>query len=370
MDTIHINSYPSNIMIVDDTADNLRVLFDMLKSRGYSPRPVPNGKLALQAMKIERPDLILLDITMPELDGFEVCRRIKSDEKLKDIPIIFISALIEPFDKVKAFSLGGVDYITKPFHIDEVFARIETQLKVGRLQRELKATIESLEIRVREQVKEISDSQLATIFSLAKLAESRDDETGKHLERVRNYCKLLAEYLGEHTEYASQITTTFVDNIYQASPLHDIGKVGIPDAILLKPSKLTAEEFEIMKGHPVLGAQTLKAVVNQYPNNPLINMGIEITRSHHEWWDGSGYPDRLAGKVIPLSARIMSVADAFDAMRSKRVYKPSFSLDETRELIRMGSGTHHDPLVVKAFLTLQEKFNETFEELNEEAEKG
>ncbi len=171
MDTIHINSYPSNIMIVDDTADNLRVLFDMLKSRGYSPRPVPNGKLALQAMKIERPDLILLDITMPELDGFEVCERIKSDEKLKDIPIIFISALIEPFDKVKAFSLGGVDYITKPFHIDEVFARIETQLKVGRLQRELKATIESLEIRVREQVKEISDSQLATIFSLAKLAE-------------------------------------------------------------------------------------------------------------------------------------------------------------------------------------------------------
>ncbi len=181
---------------------------------------------------------------------------------------------------------------------------------------------------------------------------------------------MLAEYLGEHTEYASQISTTFVENIYQASPLHDIGKVGIPDAILLKPDKLTVEEFEIMKGHPVLGAQTLKAVVNQYPNNPLINMGIEITRSHHEWWDGSGYPDGLAGKAIPLSARIMSVADVFDAMRSKRAYKPSFSMDETRELIRIGSGTHHDPLVVKAFLTLQEKFNSTFEELNEEAEKG
>lgn len=369
MNKTHDKTYSPNILIVDDTPDNLRVLFDMLKLRGYSPRPVPNGRLALQAMKIEQPDLILLDITMPELNGFEVCEIIKADEKLKDIPVIFISALVEPFDKVKAFSVGGIDYITKPFHIEEVYARIETQLKVRKLQRDLKGTIDNLEIRVQEQVKEISESQLATIFALAKLAESRDDETGKHLERVRKYCKQLAEYLGEYSEYARQITTTFIDNIYHASPLHDIGKVGIPDAILLKPDKLTPDEFGVMKGHSILGAQTLRAVVNQYPNNPIINMGIEITRSHHEWWNGQGYPDGLAGETIPLSARIMSVADVFDALRSKRAYKPSFSPDETREIILAGSGTHHDPLIVKAYLTLQEGINETFEELNEDAVK-
>jgi len=356
-------SRPANILIVDDTPANLRILSEMLKNRGYSPRPVPGGKLALQAMEIEPPDLILLDISMPEMNGYELCRIVKAHPKLKEIPILFISALTETFDKVKAFSAGGIDYITKPFQFDEVYARIETHLKLRKLQLELEGTIQNLEKRVEEQVKEISDSQLATIFALAKLAESRDDDTGKHLERVRTFCKMIALHLGSFPAYQGQISAQYIETIYQASPLHDIGKVGIPDRILLKPGRLTEREFDTMKRHTLLGASTLEAVSDQYPHNRIIRMGIEIARSHHEWWDGSGYPDGLSGGEIPLSARIMAAADVYDALRSKRVYKPAFSQAEALEMIGKGSGTHFDPLIVEAVIKLSGELDRTYEQL-------
>ncbi len=339
-----------NILVVDDVPANLTLLAGMLKEKGHRVRPVPSGKLALKAVEHEPPDLILLDITMPEMDGFEVCRRLKQDTRFQEIPIIFISALTETLDKVKAFSSGGVDYVTKPFQFDEVEARVETHLKLHRYQ-------SRLEELVKEQVKEITDSQVSTIFALSKLSESRDKATGKHLERVQIYCRMLAEKLSGQEPYNSVIADTFIHNIFNASPLHDIGKVAIPDHVLLKPGKLTAEEFEIMKTHSLIGAATMEAVNEIYRNNAFISMGISIARAHHERWDGTGYPNGLKEEEIPLAARIMAIADVYDALRSKRCYKGAFSREQSSEIIKDGSGTQFDPSLVKAFLEMEESFD-------------
>jgi putative two-component system response regulator len=345
-----------NILVVDDVPANLTLITGMLKEKGHRVRPVLSGKLALKAVEHEPPDLILLDITMPEMDGFEVCRRLKQDKRFRDIPIIFISALTETLDKVKAFGSGGVDYVTKPFQFDEVEARVETHLKLRRYQ-------EQLEDLVKEQVEEISNSQISTIFALSKLSESRDTETGKHLERVQIYCKMLAEKLSLQEPYNSVVDGTFIHNIFNASPLHDIGKVAIPDNVLLKPGKLTPEEFEIMKQHSLIGATTMEAVNDIYKNNAFINMGITIARSHHERWDGTGYTDGLKGENIPLAARIMAIADVYDALRSNRCYKGSLSRDRSLKIIEDGSGTQFDPVLVKAFLVLEDEFDSVGREM-------
>jgi len=344
-DSIH-----GNILVVDDVPANLTLLTSMLKEKGHRVRPVLSGKLALNTVEHEPPDLILLDINMPEMDGFEVCRRLKQDKRFHDIPIIFISALTETLDKVKAFGSGGVDYVTKPFQFDEVEARVQTHLKLHRYQVHLEELVE-------EQVKEISASQISTIFALSKLAESRDRETGEHLERVQIYCRMLAEQLRGEEPYNRIIDNDFIHNIFNVSPIHDIGKVASPDQVLLKPGKLTPGEFDIMKLHAQAGAVTLEAVRNVYPNNAFLNMGISIAQSHHERWDGTGYPDGLKSEKIPLAARIMAVADVYDALRSSRCYKGPFSREQSREFIENGSGTHFDPMLVKAFLTLEEEFD-------------
>lgn len=347
----------SNIMIVDDTPQNLKLLAELLKEQGYHVRPLPSGEKALRAAEAEPPDLILLDINMPVMDGFEVCKKLKENEQLRDVPVIFISALNDTQDKVFAFNAGGQDYITKPFQFDEVLVRVKTHLRIERLQRELAWHNRELEERVDEQVKEISDSQVATIVALAKLAESRDDDTGKHIERVQIFCRLLAERMGEMPKYAATISKTFVENIFYAAPLHDVGKVGINDSILLKPGKLTPEEFEIMKTHSVIGWRTLEEVRKKYPKNALITMGIAIAHYHHEKWDGSGYPEKLAGEAIPLEARIMAVADVYDAVRSKRVYKEAFTHEKSRQIILEGKGKHFDPDAVDAFMAIDAKFD-------------
>jgi putative two-component system response regulator len=310
----------------------------------------------LQAAENDPPDLILLDIMMPGMDGYEVCRRLKANEKLKDIPVIFLSALDDTEDKVKAFAAGCVDYVTRPFQFEEVKARVEVQIRLRQLQTELQTSNRRLQDLVGEQVREISASQMATIFALAKLAEARDDDTGRHLERVQTWCKLLAAKTGEQPAHRAEADAVFVENIVHASPLHDIGKVGIRDAVLLKPGKLTSEEFEEMKTHTTLGAQTLEAVKDQYPKNAFIRMGIEIARSHHEKWDGKGYPEGLSGTAIPLSARIMALADVYDALRANRCYRPAMSHEKSREIILQGCGTHFDPDVVEAFRGLETTF--------------
>ena len=346
------------ILIIDDSADNLQILERFLKVKGYRARPVSSGEQALESALRKPPDLILLDITMPAIDGYEVCRLLKANRDFRTIPILFLSGHDETEVKVKAFQSGGVDYITKPFQLEEVLSRVETHLKIRSLQVELEEHNRHLADLVTAQVKEISASHLAAIFALAKLSESRDEDTGRHLERVQIYCRLLAHKLSERPRYHDHIRVTYLENIYRASPLHDIGKVGIRDAILLKPSTLTADEFEVMKIHTVLGAQTLEAVRNEYPKNAFINIGIAIAKSHHERWDGGGYPNGISGEDIPLSARIMALADVYDALRSTRCYKPAFAHEKTTAIIHEGSGLHFDPSVVEAFEELEEKFKE------------
>lgn len=276
----------TTIMLVDDTPANLELLRAMLHKKGYKVLVFPGGEPALRALERKEPDLILLDIMMPEMNGFEVCGRLKEDERLREIPVIFISALDDTQSKVRAFTAGGVDYVTKPFQPEEILARVQTHVTLRQVRRELEKHMSELEELVREKVKEISDSQMATIHAMSKLAEYRDDQTGRHIERTRELCAMLAGKLRENPRYALLIDDAFVENIYHASPLHDIGKVGIPDAILLKPGKLTEEEFEIIKRHPRIGATTLSWVRSKYPQNAFINMGIALALFHHERWDG------------------------------------------------------------------------------------
>lgn len=361
MNVINKEIVMSDILIVDDTTANLKVLSEMLKNQGFKARAVPSGRLAIQAAINNPPDLILLDINMPEMNGYEVCKILKENDKLKEIPVIFISALTETLDKVKAFCVGGVDYITKPFQFEEVKARVETHLKLSKFQMELERKNINLKEIVSQQVQDISNLQMTTIFAMAKLAQSRDDDTGKHLERVQLFCKLLAEQLGQSLKYKNSINEEFIENIINASPLHDIGKVGIPDNILLKPGKLSIEEFEIMKTHAMIGAETLEEVKSRYPKNDFITMGIDIARYHHEKWNGSGYPMGLIGEQIPLCARIMAVVDVYDALKSKRVYKPAFSHRDSCEIIYKGNGVHFDPDLVQAFKEIEEQFEKAWE---------
>jgi putative two-component system response regulator len=348
----------ADILVVDDTIENLTLLSKMLKDSGYSVRPVPSGKLALQAAANKKPDLILLDITMPEMDGYEVCQNLKSDPKVRDIPVLFISALSQTEEKVKAFEVGGVDYITKPFQFEEVKARVDAHLHLYRLQQYLAEV-------VQDQVREIYEQQMGMIFGLAKLAEIRDTDTGKHLERIRELCRLFASELQKMPKYQNHVDNDYVVRIFQASPLHDVGKVGIPDHILLKPGKLTPEEFDIMKTHTVIGAKTLMDVRQRYPNNQFIRMGIKIALSHHERWDGKGYPEGLVGENIPLSARIMTIVDVYDAVRSKRIYKPPVPHEETCKIILAGAGSQFDPELVNVFASLRRRFQEIWEELQD-----
>ncbi len=350
----------ATVMLVDDTPANLEVLREMLQDQGYRVLVFPSGETALKALGRNVPDLILLDIMMPDMDGFEVCRRIKDEERLRDIPVIFISALDDTANKIRAFTEGGVDYITKPFQERETLARVDIHIRLRRMQQELREYSLHLERLVSEKVREISSSQMATIHAMSKLAEYRDDQTGKHIERTRELCRMLARKLRENPRYSPRIDDSFVDNIYHAAPLHDIGKVGIPDAILLKPGKLTEQEFEIIKKHAVIGGTTLGCVKDKYPQNEFIKMGIALAMFHHEKWDGTGYPEGLAGEEIPLSARIMALVDVYDALRSERPYKKPFPHGESCRIIREGRGTHFDPAVVDAFLSIETRFDSIF----------
>ena len=255
----------SSVLVVDDAPENLQLLAAVLRRGGFIPRPVASGRLAIGASVADPPDLVLLDVRMPGMSGLEVCRWFKHDERLRSIPIIFISGLQRTDDKVEALSVGGVDYVSKPFQPQEVLARVETHLRLRQLQVELVSHNLLLEQRVAEQVKAVTASQLATIFALAKLAETRDDDTGQHIERVQTFSRELAERMREMTLQAAQLTPAFIDNLHQTASLHDIGKVGTPDAILLKPGKLTTAEFAEMKKHTVLGANTLATVLKRHP---------------------------------------------------------------------------------------------------------
>jgi putative two-component system response regulator len=345
-----------DVLIVDDEAENLKLISAILKRGGVTPRPVMSGKLAIEAAMMDPPDLILLDMRMPGMSGLEVCQWLKQNDNLHGIPVIFISGLLDIEEKIEAFRVGAVDYISKPFQEQEVLARVKTHLSLRQLQMDLISQNSRLARRIAEQVKEATASQLATIFALAKLAETRDDDTGKHIERVQACAKRLAERMQKENPHAARLTSAFIDGLSQTAALHDIGKVGIPDSILLKPGQLTAQEFSQMKKHCELGANTLATVLKKFPDNHFLAMGVDVARSHHEKWDGSGYPDGLKGAVIPLSARIVALADFYDALTSNRCYRPAFSHEDARKMVNEGAGTHFDPEIVSAFNAVAERF--------------
>lgn len=355
--------YKASILIVDDNEVNRKLLNDMTLALGHKPVLAENGLSAMAHMKKELPDLVLLDILMPEMDGYEVLERMKSDDSTRHLPVIMISAVDQMESIVRCIEKGADDYIIKPFDSTLLKARIGASLEKKQLRDREEAyrnKIEdynlNLENRIQEQVQRITSAQVAIIFAMAKLAESRDPETGEHLERMAEYGKLLCQKLSAQSKYESIIDDKYINNIYAASPLHDIGKVGIPDHILTKPGKLTKEEFEIMKTHSKIGADTLRVVDEKHSGNDLVHMGIEIAENHHEKWDGSGYPNGLSGDNIPLAGRILALGDVYDALTSKRVYKEAFSHAKSREIILEGRGTHFDPDVVDAFISVENEF--------------
>jgi putative two-component system response regulator len=342
------------VMVVDDTAANLMLMNDLLQPF-YTVKVASSGVRALKiANSGTPPDLVLLDIMMPEMDGYEVCRQLKSNPATRDIPVIFLTAKTETSDEQMGFELGAVDYITKPISPPIVLARVKTNLTLKASADFLKDKNAFLEQEVARRTEEVRDIQDVTILTMASLAETRDNETGNHIIRTQHYVKLLAIQLQQHPRFASHLDDATIDLLFKSAPLHDIGKVGIPDSILLKPGKLTQDEFETMKTHTMLGKSAIEAAESRLGKNvPFLRCAKEIAYSHQEKWDGSGYPEGLAGDAIPLSARLMAIADVYDALISRRVYKPPFSHEAAMAIIEEGRGRHFDPDVVDAFVAIQ-----------------
>jgi putative two-component system response regulator len=352
-----------NVLIVDDEPANLRVLAGILKNDGHLVRPVTRGLAALEAAATDPPDLVLLDIQMPDMTGYEVCARFKTDERLRDIPIVFISGLADVADKVSAFEAGGADYVTKPFYAAEVRARVRVHLGLRQLQRHLSDRNRNLQALVQQQVQDITSAQMATIFALARLAESRDDDTGKHIDRVQSFCHQLASQLFEDRRFPELATLAAVTTLSEASALHDIGKVAMRDSVLAKQGTLAPDEFEEMKSHTIIGGRTLDAVLKKYPGNAFVAIGVDVARFHHEHWDGTGYPEGRRGSSIPLAARIVALADVYDALTSRRCYRAPIDHQQATRQILSASGSHFDPDVVAAFRAQERNFLLTSERM-------
>jgi len=346
------------VMIVDDTPENITLMNGLLKDL-YRTRIANNGERALKAAVVEPlPDLILLDIMMPDMDGYEVCRRLKADSRTADIPVIFLTAKTEIEDEQRGFDAGAVDYITKPISPPIVLARVKTQLALKAAADFLRDQNAYLESEVTKRTHEVQVIQDVTIMAMASLAETRDNETGNHIRRTQNYVRALATKLQAHPKFAAELDDDLVEMLYKSAPLHDIGKVGIPDSILLKPGKLTTEEFEVMKTHTTLGRNAIIAAENLIDApSTFLRLAREIAHYHQEKWDGSGYPEGLSGDRIPLSARLMAVADVYDALISRRVYKPPFPHEKAVAIISEGRGTHFDADLVDAFLEIAGEFH-------------
>ncbi|MCB2291483.1 two-component system response regulator [Clostridium sp. CS001] len=352
------------IMIVDDTEMNIVILVEALQD-DYELIVAINGVDAMELLEEQKPDLILLDIMMPEMDGYEVLNKIKRRRDLEHIPVILLSAITDSDSKNKGFSLGAVDYVTKPFEIIEVKARVRTQIRLEEARLVLESQNVVLEEMVKERTKLIERTNFATIYCLAALAETRDPETGEHIKRTQKYIKELALELSAKEEYKDVLTSEYIELLYKSAPLHDIGKVGIKDSILLKPGKLTKEEFEEMKNHTTYGGEALMVGIKELGEESFLTLAKEIALTHHEKWDGCGYPRGLSKQEIPISGRLMALSDVYDALISKRVYKEAFSHEEAKSIILEGRGTHFDPDVVDAFIKREANFIEIMKEFKD-----
>jgi putative two-component system response regulator len=359
----------TELMIIDDEPINLSILNGLL-SPNFLVRAFRSGLDAFNSLgTVSHPELILCDINMPEMNGFAFADKVKSSKLYREIPIIFITSLDSSIDEEAGFKHGAVDYITKPFTPAVVIARVEAHLELKVARDRLKNQNVWLEKEVQNRIKENQIILDATIRVVTQLVETRDIDTGDHIFRTKSYYEVIAKQLQLQPALQNQLTDKFVDTIIKASPLHDIGKVGVPDHILLKPGKLSPEEFEIMKTHTTIGADSLRRAIDLSDiAKSNITLGIDdsrlffqeamnIAEFHHEHYDGNGYPKGLKGTDIPISARIMALVDVFDALTNKRVYKPAWTLDETIIYIQGKKGTQFDPLVVEAFIDQIERFN-------------
>ncbi len=367
MDKPAVSVLRQTLLIVDDTPTSLSLLISMLKDH-YRVLIATNGRRALDiAAASPQPDLVLLDVMMPSVDGYEVCVRLKTNHRTKNIPVIFLTARATPQDEEKGLRLGAADYISKPFSPPVLLGRINTHLSLRNAHHLLEQKNNYLEAEISRRISEISTTQDATIIAMALLAETRCTETGNHIRRTQHYVRLLAQRLKHHRRFADLFSDTNIELLYKSAALHDIGKVGIPDSILLKPGALSREEFGIMKTHTTLGRDAiLEAERELGMHNSFLHFAREIAYSQHERWDGSGYPNGLRGDEIPAAARLMAVADVYDALISRRAYKPEKTHDEVVRIICDEKGAHFDPDVVVAFLGVANEFNVVRKQLAEE----
>ena len=344
------------VLIVDDTPENIHVLIEVLQDE-YATVVATNGRKALQmAVAVPPPDIILLDVMMPDMDGYEVCRQLKADKRTCGIPVIFITQLAEEEDERKGLELNAVDYIHKPFLPPLVKARVRNHL-------ELKRYRDHLEDLVQERTRELRLTQDAAIYGLGILAEYRNLETGQHIKRTRTYVRMLAQHLASHRRFQGYFDEATIRQLYNSASLHDIGKVGIPDSILLKPGPLDAGEFEVMKQHTVFGRDTVRRIEMDMQDDSassFLRLAEEFTHTHHECWDGSGYHG-LRGEEIPVAGRLMALADVYDALVNRRVYKQALSHERAVEIMTCGDGRtmpeHFDPDILQAFIDLQTQFH-------------
>lgn len=337
----------ARILVVEDDEFNAKLLENLLQLEGYATLLASDGCAAIQMAKTLQPDLILLDIMMPEMDGFEAVALLKKDPVTMQIPVIMVTALEDRESKIRALEAGAEELLNKPIDRPDLRVRVRNLLRLKEYSNFLANHNQILNEKVRERTAQLSDAYHETVLSLVRAAEHKDEETGLHVRRISYYCRALGE--------AMHLPTSFVETIFHASAMHDIGKIGIPDRILLKPGGFTPDEWEIMQTHCVLGEQILHDAVS-----PYVKMGAEIALSHHERWDGSGYPQGLIGDTIPLAARIMQICDVYDALRSRRPYKQPINHGRTMEIITKGDGrtdpTHFDPHVLSCFAENAEAF--------------
>ena len=347
------------VMVIDDTPQNLLLVSELL-SDAYRVVVAHSGERALRLLgSVALPDLILLDIMMPHMDGYEVLRRLKRDDRFCTIPVIFLTAKAQVDDEALGLRLGAVDYITKPISPAILLARVRTHLTLKDAADFLRDKAAYLEAEVQRRTRQLQAIQDVTVLAMSSMAESRDNETGNHILRTQRYVRLLCERLQSHPRFAHTLTEAYIELLFKSAPLHDIGKVGIPDYILLKPGPLTPAEFEIMKTHTTIGYQSIRRAEQALGAElAFLQPAKEIALYHQEKWDGSGYPEGLSGDAIPLAARLMAVADVYDALISRRVYKPAMSHEAALEIMRKGRGAHFDPDVLDAFIDIHEAFRE------------
>ena len=342
---------PSTVLVVDDVPDNLLVVSDLLREAGYAVRVATSGPAGLRlAAAAPLPDLILLDIMMPGMDGYEVLRRLQARRETAPIPVVFLSALGDDADEEQGLALGAADYLAKPIRPLVMLARVRTQIQARRARDLLHQRHDELALELGERMAESLLARRVGMRALAHLAEMRDPETGNHLLRTQGYVREIALALREDPAWAGRLDDRCIELMAESAPLHDIGKVGIPDRILLKPGPLNADEWRVMRTHTTIGARAI-ALAEQDMAQEVAFLAVakQIALSHHERWDGQGYPQGLAGEEIPIAARTMAVADVFDALTTARVYKRAMSFDEAWRIVVADAGTRFDPAVVQAF---------------------